>query len=299
MKEIPPNFLFIGPDKAGSTWLYRALKKHKSVYLPYAKELFFFDRFYEKGWSWYFDFFKDAGTTHQIIGEICHDYLFSRPACERIARDLPSVKLMVCLREPAQRAFSAYLYMIKQGRVSTDFETALQQVDELIDHGCYARHLANYLQLFRREQIYVAVFDDLAANPQQFFNNICKFLSIEQISLPEDIKEKTLAAARPRSRFLAGVARSIGWQVRSLGMPNIVNRVKSSPLLNRTLYATYSHRDKPEMSPATLNHLRAVFYPEIQRLDNRLGLNLCNRWGYEKALCVPYRKLPIEVDRVN
>jgi hypothetical protein len=284
MEENLPNFLFIGPDKAGSTWLFRALKKHKSVYLPYAKELFFFDRFYEKGWSWYFDFFKDAGTAHQIIGEICHDYLFSRPACERIARDIPSAKLMVCLREPSQRAFSSYLYMIKQGRVSTDFETALQQVDELIDHGYYAKHLEKYLQQFPREQIYVAIFDDLAVNPQQFFDDICKFLGIEQIPLPEDLKEKALTAAKPRSRILAGVARRIGWQVRSLGMPGVVNRIKLSPLLNRVLYDVYSHRDKPKMSPATLNHLRTVFYSEIQRLDSRLGLDLCNRWGYEKDL---------------
>lgn len=190
MKHNLPSFLFIGPDKAGSTWLYRALKQHRSVYLPETKELFFFDRFYEKGWSWYLDFFKSVKDEQQIVGEICHDYLFSRRACERIARDIPSVKLMVCLREPVQRAFSSYLYMIKQGRVSTDFETALQLIGELIDHGFYARHLEKYLQMFSRKQIHVAVFDDLVSNPQQFLNVICGFLGIERMCLLDDMKKK-------------------------------------------------------------------------------------------------------------
>ena len=284
MKHASPNFLFIGPDKAGSTWLYRVLKTHKSVYLPHVKELFFFDRFYERGWSWYLNFFKNSEAGHQIVGEICHDYLFSRLACERIARDLPSAKLMVCLREPAQRAFSAYLYMIKQGRVSTDFETALQQVEELIDHGCYAKHLENYLHQFQREQIHVAVFDDLAAYPQQFIDDVCKFLDISPLPLAEEMKGKTLAAAKPRSRFVAGIARNIGWQVRNLGLPGIVNYIKSSSLLNRTLYTSYNDSDRPQITPATLNYLRSIFYPEIKKLDNRLGLNLCERWGYKKVL---------------
>lgn len=281
MKNKLPNFFFIGPDKAGSTWVYRALKTHPSVFLPFSKELFFFDRFYNRGWRWYLHYFKDAGPKYQVIGEVCHDYIFSQLACERIGRHLPSAKLMVCLREPVQRAFSAYLYMIKQGRVSTDFERALHQVGELIDHGCYSKHLEKYLKLFPREQIHVAIFDDLAANPQIFFDDICRFLKIKQKFLPEDMKGKTLAAAKPRFRFLSGIARSIGWQVRRLGMPNAVTAIKSSNLFNQLFYTAYSSKDKPEISPVVLNYLHNIFYPEIRKLDKMLELDLSNRWGYD------------------
>jgi sulfotransferase family protein len=280
MPSRPPNFLFIGPDKAGSTWLYEALKRHRQVYLSPVKELFFFDQFYDKGWRWYIRFFKDAEEQHRVVGEICHDYLSSPLACQRIARDLPSAKLMVCLREPSERAFSAYLQLLRVGELDCDFETALRQVDDLIDRGRYAKHLSYYLEHFRRDQIFMAVFDDLAADPQRFFDDICDFLDLERVSLSGETKEKVLPAAKPRLRHVAKLARGIGWEVRRLGLPGVVGRVKESALLNRLLYSSYKPGEKPGMSRETREYLRDVFSPEVQRLDALLGSNFCARWCY-------------------
>jgi len=280
MHSHRPNFLFIGPDKAGSTWLYQALRQHHQACLPKAKELFFFDKFFDRGWRWYESFFKDANENCHILAEISHDYLFSTLACERIARHLPSSKLMVCLREPSQRAFSAYLYMLKQGRVKSTFEEALKEVDELIDHGRYAKYLVPYISKFGRERIHVAIFDDLVENPQQFFNNVCDFLEIDRIQLSEQTSGNVLPAARPRFPFVAKVARSVGWQVRRMGMPGLVGRLKESTLLNRVLYERYSTGNRPAMSANVKNHLRHVFSPEIQRIDALLKTDLGSRWGY-------------------
>jgi hypothetical protein len=280
MSTRPPNFLFIGPDKAGSTWIYQALKQHSQVYLSPVKELFFFDRFYDKGWRWYVNYFKNAGERHRLVGEICHDYLFSPLACQRIAHDLPSVKLMVCLREPCQRAFSEYLQMIKLGLLSCDFETALKEVEGLIDHGRYAKHMTCYLEHFRRDQIHVAVFDDLSADPQRFFDGICDFLGLERAPLSNELGQKVLPAAKPRLRQVARVARRISWGVRRLGLPGVVAQVKESALLNRILYSPYGPHEKPEMSSRAREYLHQVFSPELQRLDALLGSNFCARWGY-------------------
>lgn len=280
MPSRPPNFLFIGPDKAGSTWLYEALRTHKQVCLSQVKELFFFDQFYDKGWRWYLKFFEDAGEEHRIVGEICHDYLFSHQACRRIARDLPAVKLMVCLREPAQRAFSEYLYMIKLGLLSCDFDTSLLRVKGLIDHGRYAHHLSNYLERFSRDQIYVAVFDDLVADQQRFFDGVCDFLGLQRTLLSADATRTILSAARPRLRYVARVGRRIGWGTRRLGLPGVVGRVKEFAPLNRLLYQTYGASEKPEISRSAREYLRAFFSPELRHLDALLGTNLCVRWGY-------------------
>ena len=275
-----PNFLFIGPDKSGSTWLYDALKQHRLVFLPRVKELFFFDRFYDKGWGWYLRFFKEAGEHHRVVGETCHDYLFSPLACRRIAQDLPSVRLMVCLREPGQRAFSEYLYMLKLGLLTCDFETALAKLDFLIDHGRYSKHLSPYLQRFPRNQIYIAVFDDLASDPQQFFDGICDFLSLPQASLPSELREKVLPAAKPRLRKVAKLARRISLEVRRWGLPGVVARFKESTLLSRILYRAYEPEEKPEMSPQTRRYLHEIFSPELQQLDALLGTRFGARWGY-------------------
>lgn len=275
-----PNFLFIGPDKAGSTWLYEALRRHEQVYLSPVKELFFFDRFYDKGWDWYSRYFKGAGGHHRVVGEICHDYLFSPIACQRIARDLPAAKLMVCLREPSQRAFSEYLYLIKVGLLGCDFETALRQVDELIGNGRYATHLSRYLEHFHRDQIFVAVFDDLTADPQRYFDGLCDFLGLEHIQLSNELRAMVLPAAKPRLRHVAKFARAIGWQVRRLGLPGAVGKMKQSALLSKLLYTAYKAGEKPAMSPEARRYLHEVFSPEVERLDAMFGTAFCARWGY-------------------
>jgi hypothetical protein len=281
-----PNFLFIGPDKSGSSWLYEALQAHPKVYLPDVKELFFFDLYYDNGWQWYQKYFKDVGRNVTAIGEISHDYLFSGEACQRIKRDLPSVKLIVCLREPVQRAFSAYLYMVKQGRVACDFDAAIQRVDELIDHGLYAQHLEKYLNVFGRNRIHVAIFDDLVDDPQRFFDRVCVFLGIERMILSPDLCNNVLAAAKPRSFVVARLARTIGWKMRQMGMPNLVTKVKKARLINRILYSRYRTEDKPKISIWARNYLMGVFGADVRRLDQRLGLNLSARWGYQNAECI-------------
>lgn len=280
MQTRPPNFLFIGPDKAGSTWLYEALKRHRQVFLSPVKELFFFDRFYDKGWDWYTRYFRDAEAHHRVIGEICHDYLFSPLACHRIAHDLPSAKLMVCLREPRERAFSQYLYMVKHGLVACDFETALKECNILIDNSCYAKHLGCYLEHFKRDQILVAVFDDLVADPQRYYDNLCDFLGLERTALSRELRKKVFPAAKPRQPQVAKFARGIGWQLRQLGLPGAVMKVKESGLLSRLLYTPYDPSGKPRMSSGVSEYLHEVFSPEVRRLDVMLGAALCDRWGY-------------------
>ena len=248
--------------------------------MPPVKELFFFDRFYEKGWPWYQGFFKGAGKKHLVACEICHDYLASAIACQRIAQDLPNVKLMVCLREPVERAFSAYLYMLKVGEVACDFETALDDVDELIDRGCYAKHLGCYLKHFGRDQIHVTIFDDLKFDPQHFFDTLCDFLSLEHIELSGEPRGRVLPAARSRFPKVTKFGRDMGWQFRRWGFPGLVGKIKASTLLGTVLYRPYAPANKPQMSPSTRSHLRQIFMPEVQRLDILLGANFCGRWGY-------------------
>lgn len=280
MRRHQPNFLFIGPDKSGSTWVYEALRSHPAAYLPEVKEVFFFDRFYPRGWDWYERFFAAAPADARIIGEISHDYLFSEDACVRIRQHLPETKLMVCLREPVERAFSAYLYMIRQGRTQLGFREAVEKIDELIDHGRYADHLQPYLRHFPREQLHVAVFDDLKADPDKFFNELCNFLEISSNPLPADLGRSVLPAAAPRWFLGAHLARRAGWMLRTLGLPGIVSKVKNSPLLNRVLYRQYPADEKPIVSPEDQEYLRTVFAPQVTRLDALLGLDLTHRWGY-------------------
>ena len=88
MADRLPNFLYIGPDKAGSSWLHEALLHHPNIFLSEAKDLYFFDRYYDRGLAWYASQFRNAQPIHTVVGEVCPDYLAS-PVAPRPHRGVP------------------------------------------------------------------------------------------------------------------------------------------------------------------------------------------------------------------
>lgn len=274
-----PNFLYIGTDKAGSTWLFKVLSWHPQVYMTPSKDIYFFDRYYDRGLDWYEKQFR-PGPDARVVGEISHDYLYGAAVPERIYRDLPDVRLMVCLREPVERAFSAYLYLLKHGLFSGPFEEAVEAVPALLENGRYARYLEPYLSRFGRERLFVGLFDDLTADAGAFAGDLFDFLDVDRLELPPELLEKTLPAAKARSLLLAKIMKKGAWLVRDLGLSNLVGRVKSSPLVDRLLYDPYTEDEKPRLAAETRTRLRADFALEVAALDALLGLDLTARWGY-------------------
>jgi hypothetical protein len=275
-----PNFIYIGPDKAGSSWLHEVLIRHEQVFMPDAKDLYFFDRYYDRGLSWYAGQFKGAGPRHDIVGEVCQDYLFHPEAPNRIKESLGhDVRLMVTLRDPVERAFSSYLYMLKQGENPGTFLEAVRSRPELLEHGRYATNLQRYFDTFGRDQVFVAVFDDLVTDPQQFIDDLLAWLRIDPTTLSDELLEARLPAGKARSATLARVARRAAEFVRERDGANLVGRVKRSPLVQRTLYRPLV-KDKPAMTAEERAAVVVPLSPELKWLDRHLGLNLGGRWGW-------------------
>jgi hypothetical protein len=274
-----PSFLFIGPDKAGSTWLDAVLRTHPQVYVATARDLYFFDRYFDRGLAWYARHFKRARPQHTVVAEICHDYLFDPRAAQRILETLPDVRLMVCLREPVARAFSSYLHMCRHGLVRTDFETALTEVGELIDNGAYWRHLSPYLELFGRDRIYIALFDDLRADPRSFIDGLTDWLGISRMELTPEQLEPRREASTARSRPLALFVKRSALLARELRLDTLIGIVKRSPVVQRALYRPIGS-DRPSPSPAAVRHIRSALAGDLASLDDNLGLGLASRWSW-------------------
>lgn len=280
-KHAIPNFLFLGPDKAGSSWIHRALAAHPEVFMTPAKDPWFFDVNYERGWDWYLSNFEGRGEA-RIVGEASHNYLFSDAAADRIARDLADPFLAVCLREPAERAFSAYLFLVRQGITTQPFEDALERFPALVDNGLYATHLRRYLDRFPRERIHLAIFDELERSPQAFYDGFLSFLGVAPHRLDPALEEKMLPASRARSRMLTQVVRAGAQAFRRVGLVKPVGIVKNHPLVQRLLFRPYREADRPRPHPDTMRRLRERFAPEIDALDRELGLDLASRWRREE-----------------
>ncbi len=273
-----PNFLYVGPDKAGSSWLHEVLLKHPDVYLSPAKDLYFFDRYYDRGLEWYASQFRDA-RDESVVGEVCQDYLFHPEAARRIHETLGPVRVMVSLRDPVERAWSSYLYMRKHGIGPDTFAEALQSRPELLEHGRYATGLDRFLQRLPREMVHVALFDDLAADPQRFIDSVTGFLGIDPLPLASKDLEARLPAAKARSVRIASVARRSADWVRVHDGAKIVGTVKRSPLVQRVLYRPID-RDAVRPDPADVTTVRNALAPEIAALERTLGLRLGEAWGW-------------------
>jgi hypothetical protein len=273
---MKPTFLFIGPDKTGSTWLYRIFRQHPDCHVPDLKDIYFFDRFYSRGLDWYYSLFDGAAPNTEAVGELSHDYLFSPVAAKRIAKDLPEVRLLTCLRDPVERTFSHYLYMIRSGRTRESFETALARFPELVENSLYAKHLRPYFEQFPRDQIKVLFFDKLRADARGFATEVFEFLEVPFLEeLPYE--ERVLPASRPRSMMLARLAKLGAEAARRVGMISLVGRVKSNPLVVRTLYRPYDAR--PTMDPATAAELRGRFRDDVVELQTLLSVDLSHWLG--------------------
>jgi len=201
-----PDFIIGGAPRSGTTWLYELLDRHPDVYMsrPVKPEPKFFlvDHVYDKGLKFYAETgFAGAGDA-RLAGEKSTDYLESSAAAERIAHDLPQVRLIFILREPADRAYSNYLWTRMNGLETEDLQTALRlEVEREKDlperwkftrpfsyfsRGLYADLLAPYFQRFPREQILILRFEDILDRPEDLAERVHRFLRID--SRPDDAK---------------------------------------------------------------------------------------------------------------
>jgi hypothetical protein len=273
-----PNFLYVGPDKAGSSWLHETLIKHPDVYLTPSKDLYFFDRYYDRGLAWYGAQFKDA-RDEKVVGEVCQDYLFHPDAARRIRDALGDIKVMVSLRDPVDRAWSSYLYMRKHGIGPDTFAEALRSCPELLEHGRYATGLDRFLKLFSRENVHVALFDHLERDPQGFLDDVTDTLGIARLRLADKDLAARLPAARARSVRLAATVRHGADWVREHDGARLVGMVKRSRIVHRALYQPI---DRAAVRPDQDDVLtvRQALAAEVEALEDTLGFSLRESWGW-------------------
>jgi hypothetical protein len=201
-EEIKIDFIGIGAEKSGTTWLADMLKQHPQIFFPVNKELHYFNRKfvedpsvdnlnYDKPLSWYLDFFKGAKAS-QIKGEITPTYLWDANAPERIKQVFSTVKLIAILRDPAERAFSQYTYYQQKGIISEklSFSEAIEKFPYLIERSAYGQQLRKYFDLFPHEQIKVLFFEDIRKDNKAFLLSVEQFLGIKPF-IPASLDDKS------------------------------------------------------------------------------------------------------------
>lgn len=267
----PPDFLGIGAQRAGTTWLDALLRSHPALYLPgRRKELHYFDEHYDRGPEWYARFFEEA-PADALVGEITPRYLFDEKAAERIASDLPDARLIAVLREPVSRAYSQYALTVRDEAYAGTFERFLAEHPDALARGLYHYQLSRYSERFPRERVCVLVFEDVRRRPAQALAELGRFLGVD----PAGFDTQRAAGARNagrRARFARSyaAARRVGEWLREHDLDAPVNTAKRLGLAR--LFG--SGDPLPGLAPKERVRLREHFARDSARLAADFGLDL-------------------------
>lgn len=182
MNQILPNYLVIGVQRSATTWLFECLREHPDIFMPAEKELHYFDENYNMGVEWYSDFFKSV-KNEKVIGEISPNYFHKPFAVDRIVSDLPEVKMQIILRDPLDRAYSAYkLYHERFKGLS--FLDAFNKDKILRDIGLYAKHLNYIFKIVPKEKINITFYDDIIRSPDEYIRQTYRYVGVDDKFLP-------------------------------------------------------------------------------------------------------------------
>lgn len=278
-----PNFLIIGAQKAGTTWLYDVLRRHPDIFLPDTKELSYFsrldsdghvlDQFTRLGHAWYEDFFSPH-QRERAVGEVSPMYLCDDAAPERIAAMLPDVKLIAVLREPVERAASEY-WMTYNKRASMPplMDLAEDGGNLIVRRGLYGAQLERYLRHFPRENMLVLIFEEVMADRDSALDRLCSFLGVDPALQPrDDLHRASNPATAYRWRWLHTTSvkaasalratRALSWLPRLLKRSGFNKRIRA---LNAVEF------DKPELTEEERRTLGSLYAADREKLEGLLG----------------------------
>ncbi|WP_250433638.1 sulfotransferase family protein [Hanstruepera flava] len=131
--RMNPSFIIVGAQKAGTTSLYKYLTQHPEIKPTLLKEVHYFDLNYDKPLSWYKSFFPLERNNKKITGEASPYYMFHPFAIKRIAEFNPNMKIIVLLRDPANRAISHYYHEARKGREKLGMREAFDAEQERLE----------------------------------------------------------------------------------------------------------------------------------------------------------------------
>ena len=177
-EPLLPTFAIVGAQKAGSTDLAASLAQHPDVYLPPDEVPFFEDPFFAASDPAELTRALEPGRGRRHRGIKRPDYLGRPEVAGHLAATVPGLRVLACLRDPVDRARSAYDWYVKNRMLPLvapdegltrlldgDLPPGHPHAAELLDYGRYAHHLRRYRDLFPAEQVHVTLYEDLRAGP--------------------------------------------------------------------------------------------------------------------------------------
>ena len=312
-KTILPTFIVVGANKGGTTSIYHYLKQHKQVYLSPVKEPHFFskdidvnlfkrefaqnklqdiDKYVngEMKEEFHAAFIRDVEQYKKLfskvqdqkaVGELSTSYLFSEVAAKEIKALIPDCKIIICLRNPFERAYSHYRMNLWTGN-SNEFDFYKALVEDY-DHkpkvwgnahlyteiGLYYQQVKRYLDLFGKDNVKIIFTEDMKKNAAQVVKELYEFIGVDSSFVP-DTSTRYNEVFTPKYK-------NITWFLNKSGIRPLMKRLSPQVLKNIFVKVFYKGKgDKGEIPANAKQFMLEKFSEDISKLSVLLNKDLSN-----------------------
>jgi hypothetical protein len=308
---VVPNFFVAGAPKAGTTSLCNYLRQHPQVFMSPVKEPNYFalemrpenfepssraaiqrrvDELHRRlqsdsvgslpsgitvDWEDYLRLFRGV-TNEQAIGEGSVSYLWSTSAPARICEALGDVRVIVSLRDPADRAFSQYLQDLGNGHVRCSFtkhlDAALRRRGDTIgvlhpflEYGLYFEQLSRWLETFPAHCIHIVWYEELADQPLETLNAAYEFLGLP--AFRPDVSRRFYEAQVPVATGASALAKQTGlWRA--------IRHVAPAPVVSFMRRHAYRPRGTLQMTAEDRARLIDYYRQDTEQLASMTNRDL-------------------------
>lgn len=278
-----PNFLIVGAQRSGTTYLHRLLSQHPEVFLPDTKELHYFDNTPPEkvDINVYASYFSKAGL-HKAIGEATPCYMYYDWVPPQLAEHVGNAHLIFLLRNPVERAYSNYWQKLKGGNEIYTFERALKEEeartpnqgelwsppgDAYIGRGRYAEQVRRFLTRFPRNQLKFLISEELYSSTASVLRDVEAYLELPPHQY--DMAMFRNHAKLPKYPTIYRRLNRLKYSFRGRLLWRGSKPIKSAMARIPQVPSVY-----PPMAPKTRQFLQDLFAPDVAELEAIIGRDL-------------------------
>lgn len=183
------NFLGIGAQKCGTSWLCSALSEHPKIEFPGGKEVHFWDQCYNHRIEWYINLFANEGY---INGDITPAYGFLPiSVIQEIYALMPNLRLIYLIRNPIDRAWSSARMALARAEMLHEEASDSWFIDHFNSKGSLARGdyetcIRQWRNVFPKHQLLIVRYDDICYDPVAVANKCLNHLGLENFFTASD-----------------------------------------------------------------------------------------------------------------
>ncbi len=295
-----PNFLIVGAAKSGTSSLHNYINQHTDIFMPdvdhagrSVKEPQFMvkdiiqDRLHFGVWSFkeYKELFNDV-QDHKMVGEASVFYLyFYEEAIKNIKMRLgDKVKIIIMLRNPIERAYSAYFHVSRGLKENLSFEEAIGdeesrfQNDSSItpmirykDMGLYYQMVKRYLEEF--SDVLIILHEDFRDDTQSVLRRVFQFLDVDDKQIIDTNIKYNIGGKQWKNRFLKYMFHSnnVIKKFANFITPSFIKKQLTNKLVN------LSKNKVPPMHIKTEQFLKNFYKEDVKNLSKLINRDL-HKW---------------------